>query len=66
MPEPSRLREIASWYRAFAEQAGNLVIWDVRLSAAEELEVEADRMETERSEISRDYHLRFPGDRSDH
>jgi hypothetical protein len=41
----SKLRELASWYREFAERAGNPVIWESRLHTAEELEAEADHLE---------------------
>jgi hypothetical protein len=37
-----RLRELAHWYREFAERAGNPVIWEARLRTAKELEQEAD------------------------
>jgi hypothetical protein len=40
-----KLRELASWYRDFAERAGNPTIWDSRLRTAEDLEEEADRVE---------------------
>ena len=40
-----RLRALASWYRAFAERAGNPAIWDARLRTAEDLEAEASRIE---------------------
>ena len=43
--EPRRLRELAAWYRVFAEGAGNPVIWEARLRTAAELEREADRLE---------------------
>jgi hypothetical protein len=36
--EPRRLRELAAWYRVFAEEAGNPVIWEARLRTAAELE----------------------------
>ena len=42
-----RLRELAHWYREFAERAGNPVIWEARLRTAKELEQEADRLEEE-------------------
>jgi hypothetical protein len=35
------LRALASWYRNFAEQAGNPMIWDYRVSTAEDLERQA-------------------------
>jgi hypothetical protein len=42
---PSKLRELASWYRDFAERAGNPIIWEARLRTAKELEAEADVVE---------------------
>jgi hypothetical protein len=45
MDDPHKLRELASWYREFAERAGNPAIWHARLTTAEELEREADRLE---------------------
>jgi hypothetical protein len=48
---PSKLRELASWYRDFAERAGNPAIWEARLRTAKELEREADH--AERSKASR-------------
>jgi hypothetical protein len=44
-PDPEKLRELARWYREFAERAGNPSIWDARLRTAEELEAEARRVE---------------------
>ena len=38
---PSKLRELASWYREFAERAGNPVIWEARRRTAQDLEAEA-------------------------
>jgi hypothetical protein len=43
--EPDRLRELACWYREFAERTGNPMIWDARLRTAEDLEAEATRIE---------------------
>jgi hypothetical protein len=43
---PEKLRELASWYREFAEHTGNPAIWDARLRTAEDLEAEAARLET--------------------
>ena len=40
---PDELWELACWYRAFAERAGNSSIWEGRLRGAEELEEEAAR-----------------------
>lgn len=44
--ERRQLRELAAWYREFAERAGNPTIWEARLRTAEDLEAEADRMES--------------------
>lgn len=59
--EARRLREMAAWYRALADRAGNPMIWDARLRTAEDLEAEADRSERrdqmaafQRSYIKRD------------
>jgi hypothetical protein len=41
------LRELASWYRAFADRAGNPAIWEARLLTARDLEDEADRLEAD-------------------
>jgi hypothetical protein len=45
MERPHKLRELAVWYREFAERAGNTAIWDSRLRMAEDLELEAQRLE---------------------
>jgi hypothetical protein len=45
MHDPSRLRELASWYREFAERTANPMIWEARLRTAEDLEAEARRLE---------------------
>jgi len=39
-----KLRELASWYREFAERAGSTTIWEARLHMAEDLELEADKL----------------------
>jgi len=44
--DPAKLRELAAWYREFAEQSGNPAIWDGRLRTAEDLEAEANQLET--------------------
>jgi len=46
---PSKLRELASWYRDFAERAGNPAIWQARLRTAKELEAEAALVERARA-----------------
>jgi hypothetical protein len=40
--EPRKLRELAAWYRKYAERAGNPDIWDSRMRYAENLEAQAD------------------------
>ena len=45
MRDPETLRRLASWYREFAERAGNPAIWEARLRMAGDLEAEADRVE---------------------
>lgn len=40
---PDELRELACWYRDFAERAGSPAIWQGRLRTAEELEEQAAR-----------------------
>ena len=45
MEDPRKLRELAGSYREFAERAGNPAIWHARLTTAEDLEREADRLE---------------------
>jgi hypothetical protein len=45
MEDPGKLRELAAWYREFADRAGNSAIWDARLRTAEDLEAEANRIE---------------------
>jgi hypothetical protein len=42
---PAKLRELGSWYREFAERAGNAAVWDGRLRTAEYLDAEAERIE---------------------
>jgi hypothetical protein len=39
------MRQLAGWYRSFAERAGSSNIWESRLRTAEDLEAEADRIE---------------------
>jgi hypothetical protein len=43
------LRALATWYRDYAEQAGSPVIWDYRLSTAEDLERQASDLERQGS-----------------
>ena len=44
-PDPDKLRELAAWYREFAERARSSAIWESRLRLAEELEEEAALLE---------------------
>jgi hypothetical protein len=43
-PEPGALKDLAAWYRKYAERTDNPAIWHARLTTAEELEREAARM----------------------
>ena len=45
MDDPEKLRELAAWYREFAEQTGNPTIREARLRMAEDLEHEAARLD---------------------
>ena len=45
MSDPNKLRELAAWYRDFAERAGSPWIWEARLRTAEDLEAQARRNE---------------------
>ena len=45
MEDPQKLRELAAWYREFAEKTGSPSIWEARLRMAEDLEQEAARLE---------------------
>ena len=38
-----KLRQLAAWYRGFAERAGNPWVWEARLRTAQELEAKADQ-----------------------
>jgi hypothetical protein len=40
-----KLRDLAGWFREFAERTENPAIWDARLRTAEDLEEEADAVE---------------------
>ena len=50
MQEAEKLRELAAWYREFAERAGNPSIWESRLLMAADLEQEADRLDRHSAE----------------
>ena len=45
MPNPDKLRELACWYREFAERAGSPWIWEARLRMADDLDTEAEGVE---------------------
>lgn len=53
MEDPTKLRELASWYREFAERTGNPTIWEARLHTADDLDAEADRIEHDLSDRRR-------------
>src|SRR5689334_22245364 len=44
-PRRDRLRQLAAWYRAQAERAGSLWVWEARLQRAEDLEAQAAALE---------------------
>ena len=48
MDQAQKLRDLASWYREFAERAENPAIWDARMRTAEDLEREAGNLEHQR------------------
>jgi hypothetical protein len=45
---PQKLRELATWYRDYAERAGTLWVWERRLQTAEEIERRAAMLEDSR------------------
>jgi hypothetical protein len=51
MATAEKLREMASWYREFAERAGSTMIWDSCLRTAEDLDKEAERIERNRRSV---------------
>jgi hypothetical protein len=51
MDQVQKLRDLASWYREFAERTQNPTIWDARLRTAEDLEREADNIEADNIEV---------------
>jgi hypothetical protein len=46
MKDPEELRILARWYRALAERTANPTVWEARLITAEDLEAEAERIES--------------------
>jgi hypothetical protein len=49
MTDPQKLRELAAWYREFAERTADRMICEARLRAAADLEREAARIERGRA-----------------
>jgi hypothetical protein len=45
MADPEKLRELAAWYREYAEQTPEPARWESRLRMAEDLEYEATLLE---------------------
>src|SRR6202035_2842686 len=43
---PQALRALAAWYREFAERTQNPAIWEARVRTAEELEMNAQALES--------------------
>src|SRR6266851_201528 len=52
MGEAQRLRDLAVWYREYAERAGNPAIWDARLRTAEDLEKDAASLAQRRADMT--------------
>jgi hypothetical protein len=52
---PRTLRELAVWYRSFAERAGDLALWEARLRMAEDLDSEAGASNREVVRLDRDH-----------
>lgn len=52
MDQAQKLRDLASWYREFADRAENPAIWDARLRTAEDLEREAEQLESRQGRFS--------------
>jgi hypothetical protein len=48
LEQATKLRNLAKWYRALAEKAGEPWVWEARLRRAEELEREADLLAAQR------------------
>lgn len=49
----TKLRSLATWYRAFADKAGAAWVWEARLRRAEELDLEADLLAAKQRRSSR-------------
>jgi len=50
--EAQKLRDLAAWYRQFAERAGNPTIWEARLRTAEDLEKTAADLEKKAASLA--------------
>jgi hypothetical protein len=50
---PERLRELAAWYRSYADRAPTPWVWEGRLRTAEEFEREAACLDAQRSSKTR-------------
>jgi hypothetical protein len=59
-PNPEGLRELAAWYREFAEKTENPWIWAARLRTAKALEAEARLVDGEGKPHSESPDLCFP------
>ncbi len=46
LASPRELRALAVWYREFAERTQNAAIWEARIRTAEELELNAQALES--------------------
>ncbi len=46
LASPRELRALAVWYREFAERTQNAAIWEARIRTAEELEMNAQALES--------------------
>jgi len=51
--DSDQLRELAAWYRKFADKAGASAIWEQRLLTAKALEREADEIDSRRRSTER-------------
>lgn len=56
-----QLRELAAWYRKFADKAGASAIWEQRLLTAKALEREADEIDSRASIHREDRRLPVTG-----
>jgi hypothetical protein len=56
MTRSERLRELAAWYREFAEKTGNPQIWAARLRQAEILEAEALALDQYMPDLAQSLH----------